>query len=356
MTGYSGRCYCRPADRRKVVTTRLARFFAVGFLLLIIPVAAVATELSQGEGDTIFIAAVSIQPSINELAEHQGRSTELRRMADSLESQFVAALNDTRVFQLVERKHQEELEVQVAEDKAALDEKAPVTTGQQAGAKFALYVQIDGFEYSAESIRYKAIDRSIVSRKLFLSAVVQIVDTTTGRLLPYSPALQLTKSEEVGKSETVGSDRLIVALAKEMALKLSQEAGSFLSPAKVLSVSGKQLLINRGKESGFEKGDLVTIYVPQKVKDEDSGEIFINEVPVGYAIITRLDKKQSFADISGEDLGITKGTLARKLKTAAARRAEAENQPPDPTLPDLDPVIVPTGTTPGSSEKPFKWK
>ena len=81
-----------------------------------------------------------------------------------------------------------------------------------------------------------------------------------------------------------------------------------------------------------------TIYVTQKVKDDDSGEIFIDEIPVGQAIITRLDKKQSFANITGEDLGIIKGAVVRKLKSAAARRAEAENQPPDPTIPDLDPV------------------
>jgi curli biogenesis system outer membrane secretion channel CsgG len=335
----------------------ISRFFAAVSLLLLIPAAAVAAELSPGKQDTIYIAPVKVQPSIIELAEQGGRATELRRIADSLESQFVSALSATRVFQLVERKHQEKLEVEddVAAGADALDEKAVVRTGKQAGAKFVLLVQIDGFEYNVEQVHYKTVGRSLTSRKLFLSALVQIVDTTTGRFLPDAPAMQLTKSEEVEKKKTVGSDRIIVAMAKEMAMKLSQEAVSFLRPAKVVMVSGKQVLINRGSESGFEKGDLITIYVPQKVKDEDSGENFINEIPVGQAIITRLDKKQSFADISGEDLGITKGTIARKLKSAAARRAEAENQPPDPTMPDLDP-IAPAETTPGSSEKPFKWK
>ncbi len=335
----------------------LVKFITFAFLLLLIPATAIAAELSPGEQDTIFIGAVSVQPSIIKLAEEHGRTMELQRMADALESQFVSALSATRVFQIVESTSAEGLkgETDLKEETVVLDEQAAAKTGRQAGAKFALLVQIDGFEYSAESVHYEAIDRAVMHRKLFLSALVQIVDTASGKLLSEAPGMQLTKSEEGENSGVVGSDRAIVALAKEMAKILSQEAVSFMRPAKVLSVNGKQILINRGTEAGFEKGDLVTIYVPQKVKDEDSGEIFINETPVGQAIITRLDKKQSFADITGEDLGITKGTIVRKLKNAAARRAEVETQPPDPTLPNLEPG-GPAETTPGSSEKPFKWK
>lgn len=357
MAGNRGCPDQRTTDRRKIVNMNPAKFFAHLFLLLLIPTAAVAAEFSQGEQETIFIGAVSVQPTIVAVAEKRGRTTELQRIANSLESQFTSALSATRVFQLVERKQKEELKVEddVAIGTVALDEKAIAKTGKQAGAKFAFLVQIDGFDYSTESIYYKAIGRSVLNRKLFLSALVRIVDTATGKLLPDAPGLQLTKSEELEKPEEGGSDRLIVAVAKEMAMKLTQEAVSFLRPAKVLTVSGKQLLINRGTESGFEKGDLVAIYVPQKIKDDDSGVIFIDEILVGQAIITRLDKKQSFADITGEDLGITKGTIVRKLKSAAARRAEFETQPPDPTLPDLEPV-APSEASPGSSEKPLKWK
>ena len=99
-----------------------------------------------------------------------------------------------------------------------------------------------------------------------------------------------------------------------MAQKLSQEITALLRPAKVLSVTGKQVMINRGTEAGFEKGDLVEIYATQKVKDEDTGEVFMNEIPVGQATITRLDKKQSFANITGDDLGITKSAVVRKAE------------------------------------------
>jgi len=330
------------------------------FCLLLLPAAASAAGLSQGVKDTIYIGEVQVQPSVKDLARKQGTSAELQRLADSLETQLISSLNATRVFQLMERKRKTELELEqeFAADAGAPDDKSAAQSGRMAGARFAFLPRIDGFEDNAEPVYHAAIDRSAMSRKLFLSALVQIVDTTTGRLLPDAPSIQLAKSEEVtkpGAGQVTGSDQLIVALAREMAQKLSQEIVALLRPAKVLSVSGKQIMFNRGTESGFEKGDLVEIYATQPVKDDDSGEIFMSETLVGQAIIIRLDKKQSFANISGDDLGIIKGAVVRKLKSAAVRRSDAETQPPDPTIPVLGPND-PAETTPGSSEKPLKWK
>jgi hypothetical protein len=83
--------------------------------------------------------------------------------------------------------------------------------------------------------------------------------------------------------------------------------------------------------------------------------VFNEEIAVGQALITRLDNKQSYANISGDDLGIIKGSVVRKLKTAAARREESLSQPPDPTLPDFG---SPDSAEPpsASGDKPLKWK
>jgi propanediol dehydratase large subunit len=167
----------------------------------------------------------------------------------------------------------------------------------------------------------------------------------------------LNKVEEIENArigQLSGSDQVLVALAKEMASKLSQEIVGFLRPAKVLSVTGRQVMFNRGTEAGFTKGDLVEIYAVQEVKDEDTGETFRNEVPVGQAVIKRIDKNQSYAAISGDDMGITKGCVVRFTKTAATRAAEGE-PPPDVTQPDFG-TKGDAGSTPGSSEKPLMWK
>jgi curli biogenesis system outer membrane secretion channel CsgG len=318
-----------------------------------------AAELSSGEKDTIFIGDLKVQPSVIGLAKKMNRQTELKRAVSSLESQLISALNATRVFQLVERSRKADIELEQGFAAVAVDpnDKNAAQTGKMAGAKFAFLPQIDGFEDKSETVEYQAIGRSSLSRKLFLSAVVQIVDTTSGKLLPDSPSIQLTKTEEIENARTgqaTGSDEVIVALAKEMARKLSQEVVALLRPAKVLTVTGKQVFFNRGSEAGFAKGDLVEIYAVQNVKDEDTGEVFRNEVPVGQAVINRIDKNQSYAIISGDDMGITKGCIVRFVKTAASRASEAE-PPPDGTQPDMG-SKGDGGTTPGSSEKPIKWK
>lgn len=328
-------------------------------IAVLFPLMASAAELSTGEKDTILIGALKVQPSVIELAERMNRQPELKRIVNSLESQLISALNATRVFQLVERNRKADLELEQGFAAVAVDpnDKNAAQTGKMAGAKFAFLPQIDGFEDKSETAVYQAIGRASLSRKLFLSAVVQIVDTTTGRLLPDSPSIQLTKTEEIENArigQISGSDEVIVALAKEMAKKLSQEVVALLRPAKVLTVTGRQVMFNRGSEAGFSKGDLIEIYAVQSVKDEDTGEMFRNEVPVGQAVINRIDKNQSYAAISGDDMGITKGCVVRFLKTAATRATEGE-APPDATQPDFG-TKSDAGTTPGSSEKPLKWK
>lgn len=337
----------------------LLKFTAVIVSMLMIPMLATAAELSKGEKDTIFIGALKVQPSVIELAEKKGRQAELRRIINSLETQFIAALNATSVFQLVERNRKADLEREQGFAAVAVDpnDKNAAQAGKMAGAKYQFLPEIDSFEDTSETAEYQAIGRSSMSRKLFLSVLVKIVDNTTGKLLPDSPSIQLTKTEEIENArigQLSGSDQVIVYLAKEMANRLSQEIVGYLRPAKVLSVTGRQVMFNRGSEAGFKKGDLVEIYAVQNVKDEDTGETFRNEVPVGQGVIERIDKKQSYARINGDDMGITKGCVVRFMKTAADRAAEAV-PPTDVTLPDFAPKGD-TESTPGSSDKPLKWK
>lgn len=337
----------------------LYAFSVISFVICMSTVPASSAELGKGEKDTIYIGAIKVQPSVVEMAEKKKRLSELKLVSESLESQLISALNATRVFQLVERSLQPEVapEQEDESESADSDGKEVAQTGRQVGAKFAFLPQIDGFEDKSETVEYYAIGRVSLSRKLYLSAVVQVVDTTSGKLLPDSPSVQLSKIEEVENArigQLSGSDEVIVALAKEMAKKLSQDVVALLRPAKVLMVSGRQVLINRGSDAGFAKGDLVEFYAVQNIKDEESGELFRNEMSVGQGVISRIDKNQSYATISGDDAGITKGCVVRFMKSAASRAAEGET-PADVTLPDFG-IKGDTETTPGSSEKPLKWK
>jgi hypothetical protein len=329
---------------RNVMLLRGLIFATAMFLL---PSSLFAAQLSYGEKDTIFVGELKVQPSVIEAAEKNGTLLELKRAINSLDTQFINALSSTRVFQLVERKRKGDIELEQDFAAVAVDpnDKNIAQAGKMAGAKFAFLPQVDGFEDRSEKTAYRTVDRVDLNRKIFLSATVQVVDTTTGKLLPDAPSIQLIKTEirDSARAEhATGSDSTIVEISKEMSRKLSHDLISILRPAKVLNVTGKQIMFNRGSDAGFSKGDTVEIYAIQNVKDEENGEIYQNEVPVGQAVIERLDKRQSFAMLSGDNLGIDKGCVVRPIKLGA--KAESDKQSAEEEQ-----------QSPGSSEKPMRW-
>jgi curli biogenesis system outer membrane secretion channel CsgG len=321
------------------------------------------TTLPQGEQAGIYIGEMKIQPSVIETATQKNKQLILKRVAQSLDTQFIASLSATRTFQIVERKRKADIEQEQGFAATAVDlnDKNAAQLGKMAGAKYALLPQIDGFEDLVDIQEYQKIGRTSMRRKIYVSALVQIVDTTTGQLLPDVATAQLTQEEIVENSRNgvglQGSDAALVELAKKVAASLCQEAVAILRPAKILTVTGKQVLINRGTAAGFEEGLPVKFFAFNEVKDEDSGEMFRNEIEVGQGKITRSDVKQSYADIMGENLGVAKGCVVKPVKRKQAQKETLQPSMPGGAFPE-DPRRVPRQAapeTPGSSEKPLNF-
>ncbi len=308
-----------------------------------------AAQLSQGEKDTIFVGPVKVQQAVLDAAKKAGRTGELDQISQALRSQLVTEINQTRVFQIVERERKDDIELEQAFAEVAVDpnDKNRAQTLKMAGAKYAFLPQIDGFEDRRATTRYEAIGRSSMSRAVWVSAVVSIVDTTTGALLPESPSVTVksgSSAEYVRQGASLGGDELISAMTKDLASKLARETVTLMRPAKVLSVTGTQIQINRGTEAGFEVGSELQFFATEDVKDEDTGEIFKNEVPVGQGVVKRSDAKQSFAEPKGENLGIAKGCVVKIAKNAAPDKpvAVARKKPVEPV-------------NSGSGEKPLQF-
>ena len=324
-------------------------FLGLVMALFLLPGLVFGAELSLDEKDTIFIDAVRVQPSLVEKSRRVGTSLALQRAAETLEAEFITALSATHVFQLVER---QELATLGAEQELTttgmVDAEYPhaAKSGRLHGAKFVFIPTLDGFEDITTTKSYTASGRSDVTRDLFFSAVVRIVNTKTGELLPDAPSVQIKERDVVRNQMANGKgsgEEFLVTRAKELARQLAQEAVHTLRPAKVLAVSGKQILINRGTDAGFNIGDQVEIFAVENIRDEESGETYRNEIPVGQAGIIRIDKKQSFAMINGDDLGVSVGGIVKIFRAASALHK------------DDSATSAPVTETPGSSEKPMKW-
>ena len=293
-----------------------------------------SAQLSQGEKDTIFIGPVKVNGGVVESAKKQKRELALEQLAQALRTELVTEINQTRVFTIVERERKDDIELEQAFAQVAVDpnDKNAAQMMKMKGAKYAFLPRIDAFEDRTATTKYEAIQRQDVSRTVWVSAVVSIVDTTTGALLPESPSVKVKRgnSAEYARMGTgLGGDELVNAVAKELAEKLAQETVTLMRPAKVLTVTGPQIMINRGTEAGFAVGSEIEFFATEDVKDEDTGEVFKNEISVGKGVVKRADAKQSFAEAKGENLGIAKGVVVKILKkssgtgVAVAKRKEA---------------------------------
>ncbi len=283
-----------------------------------------ADELSKGEKDTIFIKEVRVLSSVNEIAAQQKMELHLKSVIEKMNSQFTNSLNQTRVFQLVERgEGQKAIDEEQKFARVVVDpnDKNMAQALKQAGAKFVFLPEIDSFEDKTSSNTRKLdfIGESVttVKRSIFLSASVKIVDTTTSKLLPDSPSVQVDTSM---LPSGVTGEQLYEELAKIAATKLAQNTVITLRPPKVLDVTGPQIMINRGIESGFPVDTTIEIYAIKEVKDDDTGEVFRSEFPVGKAKVIRGDTKQSFATIVGDNLGIAPGCVARPIKSKGDKK------------------------------------
>ncbi len=337
------------------------RMICAGVITLLFTAGAVFGQLSEGAKDTLFIGSMKIQPSVEQLAAREGTALELQRAAQSLETQFINAVSATRVFQLVDRKRIADLQLEQSFAAVSVNpnDKNAARALQMSGARYAFLPEIDGFQVRTDTDQY-AVGRESVTRRYYLSALVQIVDTTTGELLPDVPSVELNEietTEMAAIGQAQASDQVIVTLSKKMANRLSQEVIALLRPAKILTVTGTQVMINRGAEAGFVPGVPVEIYAYQNVVDPDSGETFRNEVPVGKAMIQRGDNQKSFAELVGEDLGVVPGCIVKAVR-GASKPQVIEPATWSGGKEDVGTETAPrqvSPETPGSSEKPMAW-
>jgi len=302
--------------------------------------------IGAGEKDTIFIGPVKVRDSVTELLEKQRKSIVLKRAQDVLQSELTAAFNKTRVFQLVERERADAVQLEQAFSAVNVDssDKNKANMAQFAGAKFAVLPEINSFEDQTSVTEYERIGRKDISRKLSVSVVLKIVNTTTGAILPESPSVQLSTkdaAEYARMGASVATDDQVTQLMMLAAHKLSWAVVGQVRPPKILSVTGNEVMINRGSDAGFVSGSKVEIFAFNEVKDEDSGEVFRNEVSVGKASITRALPNQSWAALdTKENLGVTKGCIVRPAEVKKAKAAKKVREE----------------ESPGSSEKPIDFQ
>ncbi len=272
--------------------------------------------------ETIGISSIKPTSAVLQSVERVGKRVMLDRVLQSLDGQLIDCINTTRKFQVVARSDLNELlrEQELAKSgNVDLHDKTAAEQFKLAGVKYLLVATIDDFQDYLETATFQGTGRSATKRLIRLSCVGKIYDSTTGKLLESAnfqiSNKDISENRMYSVRDSMLSDELLVAIAREMAGKIANRVTDVIFPPKVLSKRGKQITINRGDGTDITVGQIWNIFaLGEELIDPDTKEnLGKEEVLIGKAKITSVLPKTSTAEIL-EDLGVVKDSVLRKAQ------------------------------------------
>ncbi len=271
---------------------------------------------AQDGKSTLGVAAITPTPALAAAVEKKGKSNQMARTFESLDGQLIDRFNTTRKFEIVSRSDLKALlKEQGLTDSGNVDanDKSAAKSFKIAGVKYLLVTTLDHFEDI--TIKEQFTKEVMQVRKIELSAIGKIYDSTTGKLLE-SANFQTSTNKDITDFATATvegnrTDSLLVAIARDMAGKIANRVVDVISPATVTDVTGKQVTLDWGDGMFLAKGDKFEVF---KLKQKANADPV--EISMGFVEIKRVNPKSSSAEIVGENLGIDEGCILRRAMSA----------------------------------------
>ncbi len=270
-----------------------------------------ATPVATPGIKTIGIAKVKATPAILANAAGADRKNSVDRMTQALDGQLISAVQQTRKFTVLARS-----------DSDALIEEAGATgkSFSFGEANYLLVVTVDDFQDFIQTATFAALGKTATKRVIRFSAIGKIYETKTNKLIESANFQEqnLDTEELLANSASTGgelSDALLLSLTRRMSEQIAQRVADVIYPAKIMAKTGKVVTLNRGDGTAIAVGQLWEVFaLGEEMTDPDTGaSLGREEVSVGKVRITRVTAKTSQAEINGEDLGIDKGAIVRRV-------------------------------------------
>ncbi|HOK04295.1 MAG TPA: CsgG/HfaB family protein [Victivallales bacterium] len=198
-------------------------------------------------------------------------------------------------------------------------------------ADYLVVGYIDRLEYQAEqkNIQITGEQRTYIIGTLKVH--FRVVETKSGKIVCAHSITEKLNSKNIPFSDrkemTIGDfqDKFF----ESAAVKASNYVLEGIYPIKVASVSGLELMLNRGDGSGLNKGDILYVYeVGEIVKDPDTGEFLgAAEAKIAEIEITDVLQKFSKARILTSTGNIVPGSICRR-----AEKVVKQEQPDYPRV------------------------
>lgn len=261
---------------------------------------------------TLALAKVKATPSILAAASGEGRKNSIDRMSQALDGQLISSVQQTRKFTVLARSDADAL----IEENAAAGE-----TFDFGKSDLTLVVTIDDFQDFTQTATFASIGKTATKRVIRFSTVAKLYETKTNKLVETANFQEqnLDTEELLANSDSSGgelSEALLVALTRRMSEKIAQRVADVAFPARILAKTGKMVTINRGDGTGIAAGQLWEVFaLGEELIDPDTGATLgREEVSVGKVRIQRVTPRTAQAEISGEDLGIDRGAVVRRVE------------------------------------------
>lgn len=261
---------------------------------------------------TVAIAKVKATPAILANANGNERRNSIERMTGALDGQLMSALQQTRKFTLLAR----------SDADALVEENAASGKAFQFGhSDLTLVVTVDDFQDFTETASFAAIGKSATKRVIRFAAVAKLYETKTNKLIETANLQEqnLDSEEDLAQAASTGgrlSDSLLIALTRRLSEKIAQRITDVAFPAKILAKTGNIVTINRGEGTGIATGQLWEVFaLGAELIDPDTGaSLGREELSIGKIRIQRVTARTAQGEVSGEDLGIDRGSIVRRIE------------------------------------------
>jgi len=272
---------------------------------------ALAQETAAPGLKTVAITKVKATPAILSNAAGAERRNSIDRMSQALDGQLIAAIQQTRKFTVLAR----------SDADALIEESAASGQNFDFGkSDLALVVTIDDFQDFIQTATFPSLGITATKRVIRFSAVAKLYETKTNKLVETANFQEqnLDTEELLANSASTGgelSDGLLVALTRRMSEKIAERVADVAFPARILAKTGKVVTINRGDGTGIATGQLWEVFaLGEELIDPDTGvSLGREEMSVGQVRIQRVTARTAQGEVSGEDLGIDRGAIVRRV-------------------------------------------
>ncbi len=260
---------------------------------------------------TLALAKIKATPAILANASGANRKNSIDRMSQALDGQMISAVQQTRKFTVLARSDADAL----IEENAASGKPFAFTESD-----LTLVVTIDDFQDVTQTATFASIGKTATKRVVRFSTVAKLYETKTNKLVETANFQEqnLDTEELLPASSTDGgelSDSLLLSLTRRMSEQIAQRVADVAFPARIIAKTGKIVTINRGEGTGIAAGQLWEVFaLGEELKDPDTGaSLGREEMSVGKVRIQRITPRTAQGEISGEDLGIDRGAIVRRV-------------------------------------------